>query len=681
VTRDLTPLFEPETLAIVGVSADPGKWGYWFARDAALGAHRRRVYLVGRNGGELHGLPVHRSLGELPEAPELVVLSVPADGLEQAVEDSLAAGARALVAIAAGFGELGEEGAARERALVERVRTAGAALVGPNCLGLFDGEAELQLASTPLPAGPVGLVSQSGNVLLEIGLLLEDVGLGFSRAVSIGNQADVDAAELLAMLGEHEGTRVIGIYCEDFLDGRAFVEAARSAGKPVVLLTVGSTEAGRRAALSHTGALTSGRDAVEAACRAAGIHLVNTPRALVDVAQALLAPHRPRGPRVAVVGDGGGYGAIASDLLGGRGIELSALSARTQAALRDHLPATASTANPVDLAGAGEQDVFSFAHSTRALLEADDVDAVLFTAYFGGYSTLASELGEPEMAVAGLLGKAMADSGKPLVVHTMHWNTPPSRALRAAGVPVYRVIESAVDAVAALVADGSPAPPPLPALPDPAAPLGDSGYTAARTALAEAGISFGASRTVGSRDEALAAAEELGYPLVLKALGLLHKSDTGGVALGLRDERELSAAFDDIVARLDPDSFSLEAAEDVAAGFELLVGARRDARFGPLVAVAAGGIHAEALSDVAVALAPIDEVKAKELVCSLDSAPLLLGARGRPPLDVAAAAHAAAALSRFAAVHPEIAEVEVNPLLVRRAGDGAVGLDARIVLG
>jgi acyl-CoA synthetase (NDP forming) len=677
VNRDLTPLFEPQTLAIVGVSADPGKWGYWFARDAARGAHRRRVYLVGRNGGEVHGMPVHRSLAELPEAPELVVLSVPAAGLEKAVDDSLAAGARALVAIAAGFAELGEEGAARERALVERVRASGAALVGPNCLGLFDAAAELQLASTPLQAGPIGFVSQSGNVLLEVGLLLEDVGLGFSRAVSIGNQADLGATELIAALAEHEETQVIGVYCEDFLDGRAFVETARTAGKPVVLLTVGRTAAGSRAARSHTGALTSGREAVEAACRAAAIHLVDTPRALVDVTQALLAPHRPRGRRLAVVGDGGGYGAIASDLLGARGVELPVLSGKTQATLRDCLPANASTANPVDLAGAGEQDVFSFAHTTRALLEDDGIDAVLFTAYFGGYSTLAAELSEPEMAAADQLAEAMAESGKPLVVHTMHWNTPPAQALRASGVPVYRVIESAVDAVAALVADGAPVPSPTPPLPAQAPPLTDSGYFAARAALAAAGLPFGPARTVGNRSEALAAARELGFPVVLKALGQLHKSDAGGIALGLRDERELGDAFDDVSARLDPESLSVEAAEDVGAGFELLVGARRDPRFGPLVAVAAGGIHAETLRDVAVALAPVDEAGAEELVRSLSSASLLLGSRGRPQLDVAAAARAVAALSTFAAAHPELAEVEVNPLLVCPVG--AVGLDARIV--
>jgi acyl-CoA synthetase (NDP forming) len=678
VTRDLTPLFEPRTLAIVGVSADPGKWGYWFARDAALGAHRRRVYLVGRNGGEVHGMPVHRSLSELPEAPELVVLSVPADGLEQAVDDSLAAGARALVAIAAGFAELGEEGAARERALAARVRAAGAALVGPNCLGLFDGAAELQLASTPLPAGPIAFVSQSGNILLEVGLLLEDAGLGFSRAVSIGNQADVGATELVVALGDHDGTRVLGVYCEDFRGGREFVEAARTAGKPVVLLTVGRTAAGKRAARSHTGALTSDRDAVEAACRAGGIHLVDTPRALVDTAQALLAPHRPRGRRVAVIGDGGGYGAIASDLLGTRGIELPVLSGRTQAALRAELPPTAPTLNPVDLAGAGEQDVTSFARSTRALLRADDVDAVLFTAYFGGYSTLSDEMRDREVAVAELLADAVAESGKPLVVHTMYSSSPAADRLRAAGVPVYRVIESAVDALAALVADGEPPPPQLPLLPAPAAPLSDGDYASARAALAEAGIAFGAARTVGSRTEALAAAGELGYPVVLKTLGVLHKSDVGGVALGLRDERELTAAFEDITDRLAPEAFSVEAAEDVTAGVELLVGARRDPRFGPLVAVAAGGVHAEVFRDAAVALAPVDEAAAEELVRSLASAPLLTGARGRPPLDVAAAAGAAAALSRFAAAHPEVAEVEVNPLLVRR--EGAVGLDARIVL-
>jgi acyl-CoA synthetase (NDP forming) len=665
MSRDLRPLFEPRSLAIVGVSADPGKWGYWFARDAARGAHRRSVHLVGRSGGELHGLPVLQSLAELPEPPELVVLSVPAAGLDEAVDASLAAGAKAIVAIAAGVGE------ERERSIVERVRAAGAVLLGPNCLGVFDAAGELDLASNPLPSGPIGFVSQSGNIALETGLLLADVGLGFSRLASIGNQADLDVTDVLRDLAAHDGTKAIGVYCEDFRDGRAFAEAARTAGKPVVLLTVGRTEASTRAAHSHTGALTSSLDAVDAACRAAGVHRVETPRRLVDTLQALLAAERPRGRRVAVVGDGGGYGAVASDLLGAHDLELPVLAEEVQDTLRASLPPTAATANPVDLAGAGEQDAFSFARTTRILLESGDVDVVLFTAYFGGYSSLSDELRERELTVAAQLASAAHDSGVPLVVHTMYWDAPPARALREAGIAVYRAIESAVDAVAALVADVRPSRPTAVA-PPAEEPVPGAGYAEARAALAAAGVRFGSSSIV-SRDEVLDAAEKLGYPVVLKALGAVHKSDAGGVVLGLGDAFELARAMEHLKA----ESYAVEAFEDTAAGVELLVGARWDPRFGAVVVVGAGGVHAELFRDTASALAPVDVDGAEELVWRLRCAPLLAGSRGRPVMDVRAAAEAIAALSRFAAAHPELAELEVNPLLVRRVG--AVGLDARFV--
>lgn len=669
--RDLRPLFEPQSVAIVGVSADPDKWGHWFARDAAQGAHRRSVLLVGRSGGELFGLPVHRSIAELPEQPELVVLSVPAHALEEAVDDSLAAGAKALVAIAAGFGELGPEGAAREQAIVERVRAAGAVLVGPNCLGIFDSAAELQLAWNDLPGGPIGFISQSGNIALETGLLLADVGLGYSRLVSVGNQADLGVTELVEALGEHDGTRAIGVYCEDFRDGRAFAEAARRAGKPVVLMTVGRTAGAVRAARSHTGSLTSDLDVVDAACRAAGVQRVETPHELVVTLRALLSRHRPRGSRVGIVGDGGGYGAVACDLLGAAGFDIPVLSDETQDRLRAVLPHTAATANPVDLAGAGEQDQQSFARTTRILLETDELDAVFFTSYFGGYSALSDELRDRELAAAAGIAAAVELTGTPLVVHTMHWDAPPARALLVQDVPVYRHVESAVAALVTLARAGAPGP--LPELPAAAASVEGTDYTAARTALAEAGVPFGAARTVADADGAVAAAAELGYPVVLKALGALHKSDGGGVVVGLRDEESLRTAL----ARLGAPSYSVEAVEDTAAGLELLVGARWDARFGPVVVVGAGGVYTELLADTAVALAPVDDAGAERLLRSLRCAPLLEGARGRTPLDVGAAAAAIAALSRFAAAHPELAELEVNPLLVRR--DGAVGLDARLV--
>ena len=674
MARDLTPLFEPRSVAVVGVSADKNKWGYWFARDALKGAHRRQVFLVGRRGGELFGQPVYPSLAELPEAPELVILSVPASGLEQAVDDSLAAGARALVAIAAGLGELGAEGRAREVAIVERVRAAGAVLVGPNCLGVFDSGSELDLASNPLPGGPVGFVSQSGNIALEAGLLLADLGLGFSRLVSVGNQADLDATELIGALAAHEATRVIGVYLEDFGDGRAFAEAARTAGKPVVLLTVGRTAAGSRAARSHTGALTSDFDAVDAACRAAGIYRVDTPRELVDLAQALLSAARPTGRRVAVVGDGGGYGAVAADLCGGRGLELPELSSTTQAILQSLLPATAATANPVDLAGAGEQDTYSFARATRALLEAPEVDAVLFTAYFGGYSEQSAELRDQELDVARLLAQGSRETGRPLFVHTMYWDSPPARALRAAGIPVYRAIESAVTALARLIDSGEHEP--LPELPSAATtPLAGSGYFAAREALAAAGVSFGDARAASRRrrrgggcsSDRLPGRPEGGRRAAQVRLGRRGRGHRlrGGAARRGRPPRPAGA-----VGRADGGSRRrLRAPDRRAARCAVRADRARRAR----------AACTPRRSPTRQSRSP-RSTRPRPSVCSGRCA-------ARPFCSAREAVRrstsrlrrtAVAALSRFAAERPEVAEVEVNPLLVRRVG--AIGLDARIVL-
>ncbi|MDQ2984488.1 MAG: CoA-binding protein [Actinomycetota bacterium] len=225
--RDLRALFDPRSVAVVGASNDPAKWGHWVAQGALAAEHRRAVYLVNRSGGEVLGRPSYPSLAELPAAAEMVVIAVPEAAFEETVDASLAAGARALVAITAGLGESGEEGAARERAVAERVRAAGAMLLGPNCLGVYDADSELDLGANEFVPGPIALVSQSGNLALEVSLLAADVGLGISRFASLGNQADLEVAELVRALGEHDGTRAIGVYCEDFRDGREFARAAR----------------------------------------------------------------------------------------------------------------------------------------------------------------------------------------------------------------------------------------------------------------------------------------------------------------------------------------------------------------------------------------------------------------------------------------------------------------------
>jgi acetate---CoA ligase (ADP-forming) len=678
--RDLSALFDPASVAVVGASDDPLKWGNWLARGALRGEHRRAVHLVNRRGGEVLGRRAHPSLGDLPQAPDLVVLAVPARGVKQAVGDAIAAGARAIVAISAGEAD-GDAGGTADAALAARARAAGVALLGPNCLGIFDAGAELELVPNDLPRGPIGIVSQSGNIALEIGQLAADAGLGFSRFVSLGNQADLEAAELVRALAHHDETRLIAIYAEDFRDGRAFAAAAAEAeraGKPVLLLTVERTEATARAVRSHTGALASDGAAIEAACVAAGIERLRAPQELVDVAAALLSGRPPAGRRLAVMGDGGGHGGLAAALAQRGGLRLPRLSAALGKRLREWLPRAAAVANPVDLAGGGEQDIHNFTRTAQTLLGSGEVDAVLLTGFFGGYGEYAAALGSEEAAVAEALADAAERAGRPLLVHTMYPRGAAAEVLRRRGVPVYGGVDRAVDVVARLAARAERGATDVPALPAPAPPRRADGYAQARELLASGGVPFAAARTVASATEAAAAADALGYPVALKGLGLPHKSDAGGVILGLSDEEALRHAFAELQERLRPAACSVERMAPTADGVELLAGARWDARFGPVVLVGLGGLYTEVLRDVAVALAPLDAARAAELLQTLRAAPLLRGARGRPPVDVAAAADAIAALSRVAAAHPEIAELEVNPLLV--TPEGALGLDARVVL-
>jgi acyl-CoA synthetase (NDP forming) len=671
MTRDLQALFSPESVAVVGASEDQRKWGNWLARGALRGESRRPAYLVNHRASQLFGRRAYASLAELPERPDLVVVAVPVAALPRAVDEALDAGARAIVAITAG----GD--AADDAALAARVAAAGAVLLGPNCLGVLDSGEQLDLASGPLPAGSIGLISQSGNLALELGLLAEPQGLGFSRFASLGNQADLDATDLVRAFTEHDATRLIALYVEDFRDGRAFARAAaaaKQAGKPVVALAIEDGAATGQAVSSHTGALASHGAAIDAACRAAGIHRVRTPRELIDTAQALLRSRPAPGRRVAVLADGGGHGSIAAAVALDQALEVPELAPAVAASLRDQLPVAAGVSNPVDLAGGAEQDVDTFTRVARTLLSEDQADALLITGYFGGYAEYGPEVETEEIRVAARLGEVAAETDRPIVVHTMYPHGAAGAALRGAGVPVYEAVEQATAAVARLADAGDSAAGVVPDVPLADAAADGDGYDAARAVLAAGGVPFVAQRTVAGAGEALAAAAEIGYPVVLKALGALHKSEGGGVVLGIPDAAALERAVDDMGAR---PAYSVEAMAPLGDGVELLIGARWDARFGPVALAGAGGIHAEALRDTAVALAPVDEAQAEAMLRSLRIAPLLLGARGRPPVDLAAAAAALAALSRVAAAHPELAELEVNPLLATPAG--AVALDARFV--
>lgn len=681
--RDLRPLFCPRSVAVVGASADASKWGGDLALRLSRSAGSRELFFVNRRGGELYGRPVYTSVGELPEAPELVMVATPAASFDGVLDEALAMGCRAFVGIFAGLGESGGDGRRRQAEAVRRLRAAGAVLLGPNCMGLADTAAGFQgVAYLDIPAGDVGLVSQSGAMGEEFVARARDWGCGFSRYVTLGNQADLTAAEVLAGFAGHAPTRVVALYVEDFVGGRELGDAAAAVtagGRQVVLLAPGRSEAGARAARSHTGALVSSSAAVDALCRASGVVRAATPRELFELAMALRG--RPlRSRRVAVISDGGGPGGIAADALHEAGFDVPSLSEVTVRSMCAAVPGCAG-ANPVDFALATiEPD--NFARAVPVLAESGEVDAVLAVGQLGYWSARFPQFPQytdAEVEAAATLAAAASGRGLPFVACTVYPDAAPAVRLRAGGVPVYREIASGVAALGALAAVAERPATGVPPLPPPAPPLpvGQS-YLSARAALAAAGLRFPEARAVTDAAEAAAAAAELGFPVVLKALGLLHKSDAGGVVSGLEDGAAVAAAAGDLLRRLRPPGLVVEAQAPVAAGLELIVGCRRDVRFGALLLVGVGGVFAELIRDVRTALAPVSPAEAGRLLDELQGAALLRGARGRPPLDVAAAAEAAAALSRFAAAHPEVAEVEVNPLLVLPSG--ALALDARCLV-
>ncbi|MEI8056952.1 MAG: acetate--CoA ligase family protein [Actinomycetes bacterium] len=680
--RDLTALFEPRSVGVIGASDDPTKWGNMITRHLLAAHHPRSVYLVNRKGGTVLGQPTLTRLVDAPEPVELVVICVPAGVFVEAVDDALSAGAKAIVAITAGLSELSDEGREIEEEALRHISAAGAVLVGPNCLGVIDTTSSLYLSSDPFNAGNIAVLSQSGNVVIDIDRLLDDRGLGISRFVSLGNQSDVSLAELMRAMVDHEGTRAVAIYAEDVRDGRAFVAAARElaqVGKPVVLLAPGRSAAATRGAASHTGSLTSPARVIDAACAAGAVHRVETPDELVDALVALVGPRRAAGTRTAVFTDGGGHGAIACDALYSQGFDVPQLSDELGALLKEDLWEPSPVSNPVDLAGMGERDPMCYHRGVARLLASDEVDSVLWIGYFGGYSMYGGAQAEIECVAARAVVATVHAQSKPLVVASMFPDAPSVRILREGGIPVYRAIGDAAAGLAALRAKTSPAFDDSLDLLEPAPPLPDTDYISTRELFLSHGVPFPALAVVRSEAELndAVAAGELGFPLVLKAMGLLHKSDSGGVILGIRDHESLLSAYRDLIARLDPPAVTVEQMADLSQGVEVIVGVQQDLRFGPVVLVGLGGVFTEVLADVAFALAPVSEATAESLLRGLRGAPLLEGARGRAPVDMAALARVVASVSKVALSHPELVELEVNPVLA--SASGALALDARAI--
>lgn len=667
---DLSVFSDPRSVAVVGASEDPAKWGYWLASGALTGARRRAVHLVNSRTPYVLGQPCAASLLDLPETPDLVALCVPAAHVDTVVDEGLQRGARGFLGITAGVAD--------EQALAARIAAHGARLIGTNSLGIYDASTDLQLMWGSLTPGPLAIVSQSGQLGSELAAMGRRHGLGVSRFVSIGNQSDVTAAELLADLAGHDATRVVVVYLESFTDGEALFETLgrlRAAGKPTVLLTVGSSTASSRMARSHTGSLTSSLDLVDAACRAAGVVRVNTPAEVIDVARTLLAAPVPNGRRIAIVGDSGGQSAIAADVASELGLTVAPFPASLTEALTGVLPAGAACVNPVDLAGAGERDIHSYATVVEQVAAAPGVDAVVMTGYFGCYGQDIPALAAAEVAVAQRLGALVAATGTPVVVHTMGPESATAQALWGCGVPAFGSIEAAAGALAhAAELRARPSVETVgTAVPDTAVL---PGYWAARELLSHMGVGFPAGAAVHTGAE-LAALSELRAPYVLKAGWLEHKSEVGGVRIDLADAAALSAAFEEMHGRLGDGDYVVEEQDVREGAVEVLVSARRDPQLGAFVVVGAGGTETEVHQDVRVERAPISREAARQMLGDLRMAPLLRGWRGRPAVDIDGLADLVVAVSALIAHRGDIAEIELNP--VRATPHGAVAVDALVI--
>ncbi|MCQ4161852.1 acetate--CoA ligase family protein [Roseomonas sp. GC11] len=692
----LDAILQPNAIAIIGASQDPTKIGgrpvHLLQRFGYPGA----ILPVNPRAAEVQGLPAYPSVEALPLVPDLAIIAVAAEAAPEALEACAAKGVRAAVIFSSGFSELGAEGEALQDRLRQTARRSGIRVLGPNCLGALS-IAEKSIATFSIvlegslpPAGPLGIISQSGNLGSFTALLARERGIGISRFITTGNECDVDVADGIAWLARDPATRVILCCLETCRDAPRLIaafEEARRAGKPVVVLKIGASEAGQAAAASHTGAL-AGSDAVfDAVFHRAGVWRVRSVEQLLDLghAAAVLGTERlPRGRRTVLLTASGGFGVLLADAASAAGLELPALSEATQRRILDIVP-YAAPRNPVDATAqmGSRPDILSGILS--AILEDEQCDALLLL--------LSSSLYIPRLRTVFMrtLREIRARYPDKVVLLSVHGPQDAVEELAALGFPVVDGVDASALALRGLcgLAEARQLPAPPPPLP-PAAPLPAEALRhehGAKQALAAAGVPVLSEIIVSGAREAAEAASRLGFPVVLKIVSedLPHKTEVGGVVLDLGDAAAVAAAHDAMLARVRQKAPGARIAGVLVSpmrrgGTELILGARRDPVFGPVVLVGLGGIFAEILQDAAIRPAPVDEREALEMLRALKAFPVLDGARGRPRADLPAAARAIAALSRFAAAHAgQVAEIDINPLLLLPEGQGAVALDALIV--
>lgn len=697
---DLTGLFNPQSVAIIGASKSPGKIGNVIVKNMIGCGYQGKIFPINPKETEIEGLPCHPSVDKTPAPAEMAVLSVPAARSLEMAELCGKSGVKNLVAITAGFKETGGDGLELERKLLETCRNYNMRMLGPNCVGLMDTHTPINAsfaAGYPLQ-GEIAFISQSGAMVLSILDWSFKAGLGFSKFVSLGNKADLTEAHFIEDAAEDPNTRVILCYIEDVEDGAHFLEVARRAvkRKPVIILKSGISQAGAQAASSHTGALAGSDLAYETAFKQCGVIRARSMSELFDLAVAFAKQPAPRGERVAVVTNSGGPGIVATDNIEQKNLRMARFAKETIDALRERLPAEANIYNPVDVLGDAKADRFRF--SLEKVLADPGVDSAVVL-------VCPTAVTEPVETARAMLELRRAYPEKPVFAAFMGGEklAEGAQLLSKAQIPCFTFPEPAITSISGMASyariKNMPAAPEPLSFPDVdlktvKAVLFDVkrdnrlvllGSEAAEIASAY-GIPAVPTFLAGSPEEAAGYAEQAGFPVVLKIASpkIMHKTDVGGVKTGLGSPEEVSRGFMEImdnVHRYLPRVvlYGVEVQKMMPKGVELIIGVTRDVQFGPLIAFGLGGIYVNLLKDVAFRLA--DGLGAKEIekmIAETRAAALLRGYRGEKPADLNAVINTIGRVAKLALDFPEITEMDINPAFAYSQGISA--LDVKITV-
>jgi acyl-CoA synthetase (NDP forming)/L-amino acid N-acyltransferase YncA len=687
--RSLRPMLAPTSVAVVGAGRRPGSIGHEVLRALVDGGFTGPVYPVNPNAAEIAGRKAYPSVAAIGEPVDLAVVAVPAAAVEAAMADCAASGVRAAVVLTSGLGEVGGDGAAAQAAMVRLARAHGVRVAGPNCLGVINTDPDVRLTATFAPsippAGGLAVASQSGAVGVAILEHAARAGLGISTFVSLGNKADVSGNDLLAYWYDDPATRAVALYLESFGNPRRFAWVARALArrKPVLAVKSGRSTSGQRAGLSHTAAAATSDTTVDALFAQAGVIRTDTLGELLDAARVLVDQPLPAGNRLAVIGNAGGLNILAADAAEAAGLTVPELSVPAQAEIRAGAPSAAAVGNPVDLGA--EAGATALAATVKALAHAGEVDALVAT-------FVATRTNDVAAALVALAAAAEEAPGLAIAAVVVGADDAPA-ALGSRRVPVYELPEDAVRALGHAARYGAWLRQPLGSRP----PLSGVDAAAARAIVAAAspgwqppavaqdlltryGIPVVATRTATGVAEAVACAGQLGYPVAVKAADerLVHKSDVGAVKLGLPDADAVRAAYRAIADATGASAPTVVVQPMARPGVELVAGILHDPLFGSLVMVGLGGVHTDVLGDRTFRLLPMTDLDAADMWRSLRAARLLTGYRGGPAVDTAALEDLLLRLGRLAEDLPEVAELDLNPVLA--GPDGVIAVDVKLRL-